>query len=167
MPVVLNLARLPESLLAACEASVETLDDVCSFRALIPSDYLDLDWSPYLLEQTAVTSAAPAHLVDLLREATDGSGEVNPAYRDASHTVTEHPVSSLAPERVAAVSDGLEVLADLGFISDAHVGATLDRLLDWQGLDNPVLYLEGHFGALRAFYRAAAEDRMAVVAWWD
>lgn len=167
MAVVQNLARLPASHLAACEGSVATLDDVCSFRALIPSDYLNLDWSPYLLQQTAVASAAPVELVALLRESTAGTGEVNPAYRNVPNSVTEHPVSSLVPERVHVVSDGLEVLATLGFITDFHVTATLDRLPEWQGIRDPVPYLQGHFESLRTFYRAAAEDRLSVVMWWD
>lgn len=167
MAVVQNLARLPASLLAACQTSAEILDDVCSFRALHPRHYLDLNWSPYLLEQTAVTSALPAELVSLLRESTDGNGEVNRAYRDSPSTVMEHPVSSLVPERVLAVSAGLEALSRIDWITQSHVLATLDRLPNWQGIDDAVQYLQDHFVSLRTFYRLATAERLAVVMWWD
>ena len=86
MAVTQNLARLSDAMISECTTSTATLDDVCSFRGLKSSEYLDLDWAPTLLKQAAVIADVHTELLEALDRAARGEGEVNAAYpRRAGH----------------------------------------------------------------------------------
>jgi hypothetical protein len=151
-------------MISECATSTAVLDEVCSFRALESSEYLDLDWAPSLLMQAAVIADVDAELLAALDLATRGEGEINPAYRDASNTVWEHPVSSLRSTQVAEIDKSLQALAGLDFLS---IDAAVDRLPQFAALDRPAEYLREHFRALCDFYRGAAERGLGTIMWWD
>lgn len=167
MAVTQNLARLSDAMISECITSTGTLDDVCSFRGLKSSEYLDLDWAPTLLKQASVTADVHAGLLGALDRATRGEGEVNPAYRDVPDTIWEHPVSSLRSTRVAEVDKSLQALAMLDFLSVQNVHDAFDRLPQFERPDRPAEYLREHFRALCDFYRGAAARGLGTLMWWD
>lgn len=169
MPVVQNLARLSGENLAACVASMTVLDDVCSFRALDPKDYLELDWAPAPLEQAAKVANVPASLIGALTSATGGGDEVNPAYREFPDSIWEHPVTSLDSTAVRRVHEQLQELSRLNFLSSATAAEAFARLGDSfpPPSGDPMDYLRPHFQALCDFYAAAAERQLSVLMWWD
>ncbi|ONI71707.1 hypothetical protein BWI15_16270 [Kribbella sp. ALI-6-A] len=151
-------------MISECSTSIAVLDDVCSFRGLKSSDYLDLDWAPTLLMQAAMIARVDAKLLAALTRATRGEGELNPAYRDMPETIWEHPVSSLSSTQVAEIDKSLQVLAGLDFPS-AH--DAFGRLPQFERMDRPAAYLCEHFRALCDFYRGAAERGFGTIMWWD
>ena len=115
MAVTQNLARLSDAMISECTTSTATLNDVCSFRGLKSSEYLDLDWAPSLLKQAAAAADVDAELLGALDRATSGEGEVNPTYREMPDSIWEHPASFLRSTQVAAVDKLLQTLARLDF----------------------------------------------------
>lgn len=167
MAVTQNLARLTVAHLAECAASLDELDAVCSFTALDQTDYLDLDWAPFLLWLVAEGSGASPALASALRRATEGEGEVNPTYRDRPHSVWEHPVTCLDAAHVAEVQVGLEQLAEVPLLSPQRVLSPCAALPPSQVPDQAFAYLKRHFDALRAFYADAARQSLAIICWQD
>jgi hypothetical protein len=140
------------------------LDQVCSFRGLEASEYLDLDWAATPLTQAAVIADVDAELVAALDLATRGEGEINPAYRDVPDTIWEHPVSCLRSAQVTEIDKSLQALAGLDFLSDHDA---FDRLPQLEPLDRPAEYLREHLRALCDFYRGAAARGLGTIMWWD
>jgi hypothetical protein len=169
VPVVQNLARLPGETLAACATSVTMLDDVCSFRSLDSSDYLDLGWAPAPLVEAAKAAQISAALIKALASATNGAREVNPAYREAPDRIWEHPVTSLGSTAVRRVHGQFQELSDLAYLSSGTATEAFDRLGDnFPPPDgDPMDYLHPHFRALCDFYATAAERQLSVLMWWD
>jgi hypothetical protein len=165
--VTQNLARLTGTRLAACATSVQELDAVCSFRALDPMDYLDLDWAPRLLQRVAEASGISPNLALALNRAMEGDGEVNPAYRDAPDSIWEHPVASLDAATVADVSASLKQLADVAPLTHETVGRAVVGLPRHDVPEQAFDYLKGHFDALCAFYADAANRGLAIIMWLD
>ena len=159
MAVTRNLARLSHARLAACATSVDELDAVCSFQALDPMDYLDLDWAPRLLQRVVEAAGAPAALAVALRRAMQGDGEVNADYRDQPDSVWEHPVSSLGVAAVADVSASLAELATLDVLSPWSVERAIEGLPPDAVPEGASAYLQGHFDALCAFYADGSTQR--------
>jgi hypothetical protein len=164
MAVTQNLARLSDAMISECAISTATLDQVCSFRGLEASEYLDLDWAPTPMMQAAVIADVDAELLAALDLATRGEGEINPAYSDMPDTIWEHPVSSLRSARVAGIDKSLQTLAGLDFLS---VDAAFGRVPLFEALDQPAEYLREHFRALCDFYRGAAARGLGTIMWWD
>jgi hypothetical protein len=151
-------------MISQCATSTAMLDEICSFRRLEKSEYLDLDWAPNLLKLAAVIADVDAELLAALDLATRGEGEINPAYRDVPDTVWGHPVSSLRSTQVAEIDKSLQALAGLDFLS---VDDAFDRLPQFAALDRPAEYRREHFRWLCDFYRGAAVQGLGTIMWWD
>ncbi|WP_418058275.1 DUF1877 family protein [Pimelobacter simplex] len=167
MPVTQQLARADAAVIERCRRSTALLDELCSFRLLPADDHLDVDWAPSLLHSAAEAALLPATDRDLLRLAFEGEGEVNPAYRDAAHTVWEHPVTATSPAQVAAIAAALGRCSASSFPSRAAAAAaaaTQPVEMRPRALRG---YLRDHVRAVADFYAGAARRGLGVVAWWD
>ncbi len=166
MAVTLQLARIPASQLATCRRSVEALDAVCSYNAAPAEDHLDMGWWPAILERAWERTGAAAS-----RYALTGDDDVNPAYRDHPDTVWEHPVTALAPPRVAEAARALRAMPPEAV--RAAIPSTPDEIETALGSTARAVVgdLAGQLAyqhtVLRDFYAEAARRRLAVVLWWD
>jgi hypothetical protein len=149
-----------------CRASVEALDQVCSFTSCPASDYLDLDWAPSMLEQALRIAGVHPSLVDAVIRSTCGATEVNPAYRDWPDTVWEHPVTAHGEQEVANIAASLADVEAMNVFSD-HRMLDLSLVAGTAGLEHPHQYLAEHLSALVTFYKRAAGQKFAVIMWWD
>jgi hypothetical protein len=102
--VTQQLARLSSAQLAACRASVDVLDQLCSFELLPESDYLDLDWAPMPLVRACELAQVGMSVLTALKRGLDGDTEINPAYRYRADTVWQHPVKAITPDVVAELA---------------------------------------------------------------
>jgi hypothetical protein len=164
MAVTQNLARLSDAMISECAISTATLDQVCSFRGLEASEYLDLDWAPTQLMQAAVIADVDAELLAALDLATRGEGEINPAYRDMPDTIWEHPVSCLRSAQALRSISPCRRLARLDFLS---ADDAFNRLPQLETMDRLAEYLREHFRAICDFYRRAAARKLGTIMWWD
>lgn len=165
--VTQQLARTTDAMLELCRADIGPLDDLCSFRALEASDYLDLDWAPDLLEGAARAANIPDDLLTALSLATCGEIEVNPHYRDTADSVWGHPVAFLPKTRVAEVATALQTLAQVDFLTEEGVDRALATCPPTSRPTDPHSYLSAHFRALREFYAEAAKRDLCTIMWWD
>ena len=168
MAVTLQLARIAPEQLSECRRSVAVLDRLCSFELVPESEHLDLDWADDGLIRMSEHAAIGD--VSALRRATDGDGEVNPAYRDYPYTVMEQP-KALEPADVVTLATALHAIdverafsmltADPQELKNTLGGSLTDLIGD------PRPYLRRHFTALLDFYTVAANQHLAIVIWCD
>lgn len=168
MAVTQQLARVGEDLLAQCRRDVRQLEELCAFRALSASDYLDLDWAPHLLETAAAIAEVKGDVLAGLKASMDGEVEVNPQYRELpGGSVWEHPVNCLSASRVREAGQALRSLTRSDFLSDETVQQAVLAQPPQSRPDNSVEYLRAHFHALDRFYSIAADQGLCTVMWWD
>jgi hypothetical protein len=165
MAATQNLARASESVLEECLRSTDVLDQVCSFGRLPAQDYLDVDWAPSLLVAAAAAEGLTASAREGLRRAFEGDMELNPAYRDVADGIWEHPVTVVYPSGVREVAGALTRMVRSRFPSPDAVEVALAKWTERPA--NPRRYLRQHVESVAAFYEAAAEQDMGVLAWWD
>lgn len=167
LPITQQLARLDEGLIGLCKRDVRRLDDLCSFRSLEPDDYLDLDWSPAILEGAALFSRVPSERLQILAHATGGKHELNPAYRDLPSSIWQHPVTYNPADQVLKVHSILRALAGAGFPAAAATRAAVAQLDGGVSSADAPEYLGMHFEALNDVYCIAAARGLHVAMWWD
>ncbi|MER6448744.1 DUF1877 domain-containing protein [Streptomyces venezuelae] len=174
MAVTLQLARIPESYLAACRQSADASPDRDPRWDPPAPDVLDLDWAPALLDRVGEAAGLEGVPLHALRRATDGDTGLDLGFL-ATHP---HAIAPLGGTPTALDVAQVAVVSELlGQIDMAALLAALpadDR--EVTSLIGPEAahitggvraYLLGHFNALRDFYLEAAERRLLVVLWWD
>lgn len=126
----------------------------------ITQDTLDLDWAPACLEKAYRGLGEHAH-ADLIASACEGAETVNMQYPDGpSFYAVYSAITMHHPDRVAELA---QQLARLPLDALAQLAPELLPT----SIVRPVAYLQQHATSLVDFYRLAAAERQAVIAWWD
>jgi hypothetical protein len=171
MPVVQRLVMVTAAELRACQTDENALDTLISFK-LGKNRYVDLDWSPYGLEQCFEHSRQSSARQEALKLAFSGVELVNLACPEGVNGYFVYSlITCLEVDKVQAVSEQLQQV-DIDTLfgwmpEDAAQAVGMFKGIDPGMSAHPRIYYGEFFEKLRAFYQTAAQQAMAVVMWWD
>lgn len=181
MAVVQWIARVTLAELEACRTDENVLDELISFDLRPDEDYLDLDWSPSGLKLYFVQSKQLPVVQQALALATGGARIVNlncveeGRYYDVvkGDWVYSH-ITELNPDEVRTVAQNFDLIDMNTFINwlpaDAAAAQAILKEYDQSPFVegyHPTNYFREYLGQLVEFYKAAAQQNMATVMWWD
>ncbi|MFC9932547.1 DUF1877 family protein [Streptomyces sp. NPDC127190] len=174
MAVTQQLARISAKYLASCRQSADASPDGDPPWDPLPTDVLDLDWAPFLLERVCELGGLDAIHRNALRQALDGDTAIDLAFLNTH----PHAIAPFGPAptalSAAQVARVAELLGQIDFpallaalpTDEAEAACLIGHGAD-KIVDGPKKYLLRHFNALCEFYRGASQRQLLVVLWWD
>ncbi|MGN5377276.1 DUF1877 domain-containing protein [Streptomyces sp. MUSC 14] len=174
MAVTQQLARIPAEHLAACRRSADESPDGDPLWDPPPTDALDLDWAPLLLERVCLLGGLDSDHLNALRQSLEGDTVIDLEFLSKG----PHAIGPFGPDPTALsatqVTHASELLGQIDFPAllaalptDETEAATLIGNGADKIVDGPRKYLLGHFNALRDFYDGASQQQLLIVLWWD